>query len=504
MKLHTIKATPVITLGVALLLLLSCESKPQEAGEVLARVGDRIITKEDFMRRAEYTIRPQYCAGDNYIHQKIVLNSLIAEKLLAMEHQNSPIQADADFQAYIEGRQEQTMRQWMFKKQARDLVEIDTSEMITANRLASRTYNIQFITLPDSNAMTSWNKAKADGYGFDEMATALIGTDSIPSRPITWFDREDEEIRSALFSGEVVEGELLDPIPLESGQYVIMRIKGWTDRPAVTEVSKTQQWKDVHSRMVEVKADAIYKNYVGSLMADKEMMLNKEVFKPYSARTAELYLRSAEDKKKMLNQAVWNAEEQVFTQTLNDLPGGIPGDAVLFDVNGDVWSVDRFEVYLKKHPLVFRKKQLTYKEFPEQLKYAIADMVRDYYITEKAYELGYDKVPNVSQSRQMWEDHYVSRQGRNDYLRSVLDTSNDSLKFTEMDLLEDYMDPYIDSLQSKYSDLIEVDTDMFEQLKLSTVPMMVSNRNVPFPLAVPAFPRLTTDNLLNYGKKLER
>lgn len=456
------------------------------------------------MRRSEYTIRPQYCAGDNYIHRKIVLNSLIAEKLLALEHQNSPIQADTDFQAYIDGRQEQTMRQWMFKKQARDLVEIDTSEMITANRLASRTYSIQFITLPDSNAMKGWKAATRDGYGFNELASTLSGTDSIPRRALTWFDREDESIRDAIFTREPSKGEVLPPISLENGQYIIVKVEGWVDRPAVTEASQLQQWQDVRERVVEGKADDIYKRYIGGLMADKQFMLNKEVFKPYSARTAELYLRSAEEKEKMLSQAVWNAEEQVFTHTLNDMPGGIPGDAVLFDVNGEVWTVDRFENYLKKHPLVFRKRQMSHKKFPEQLKYAIADMVRDFYITEKAYELGYDKVPNVVQSRQMWEDHYVSRQGRNDYLRSVLDTSDDSLKFTEMDLLEDYMDPYLDSLQTKYSDLIEVDTDLFEKLELSTVPMMVSNRNAPFPLAVPAFPRLTTDNLLNYGKKLER
>lgn len=494
----------MMILGVALLLLMSCESQPQPAGEVLARVGDRIITKEDFMRRSEYTIRPDYCAGSNYIHQKIVLNSLIAEKLLALEHDGSPIQADADFQAYIQGRQEQTMRQWLFKKQARDLVEIDTSEILTANRLASRTYNIQFITLPDSNAMNAWNAATADGYGFEELAGTLSGRDSIPQRAITWFDREEENIRSALFGIEPEKEEVLAPIALEDGQYIIVKVAGWVDRPAISEVSQAQQWADVRDRLVEVKADAVYKQYVASIMADKQLMLNKEVFKPYSARTAELYLRSAEDKKKMLNQAVWNAEEQVFTQSLNDLPGGLPGDAVLFDVNGEVWTVDRFEAYLKKHPLVFRKRQMSHKEFPEQLKYAIADLVRDHYITEEAYRLGYDKVPNVVQAKQLWEDHYVSRQGRNDFLSSRLDTSNDSLKLTEMDLLEDYMDPYIDSLQTKYSDIVQVNTDLFEQLTLSTVPMVVSNRNVPFPLAVPAFPRLTTDNLLNYGSKLEK
>ena len=58
---------------------------PQE--KILAEIGGRIITTDEFIRRSEYTIRPPYCRQDNYIHRKIVLNSLIAEKLLALERQ---------------------------------------------------------------------------------------------------------------------------------------------------------------------------------------------------------------------------------------------------------------------------------------------------------------------------------------------------------------------------------------------------------------------------------
>jgi len=53
--------------------------------DILAVVGDRIITSQDFIRRAEYSIRPLYCRQSNYIHKKIILNSLIAEKLFAIE-----------------------------------------------------------------------------------------------------------------------------------------------------------------------------------------------------------------------------------------------------------------------------------------------------------------------------------------------------------------------------------------------------------------------------------
>ena len=50
--------------------------------DILVEINDRVITKNDFIIRSEYTIRPSYCKSNNQIHKKIILNSLIAEKLL--------------------------------------------------------------------------------------------------------------------------------------------------------------------------------------------------------------------------------------------------------------------------------------------------------------------------------------------------------------------------------------------------------------------------------------
>jgi len=75
------------TLIVCILFLISCgevkEKDPEEI--ILARIGDVTISLGEFMRRSEMTIRPPYCSGDNNLHKKIVINSLIAEKMLALE-----------------------------------------------------------------------------------------------------------------------------------------------------------------------------------------------------------------------------------------------------------------------------------------------------------------------------------------------------------------------------------------------------------------------------------
>ncbi|NQV14883.1 hypothetical protein HQ531_05440 [bacterium] len=494
------KAIPMVCIGVALFIFAGCEKKPEIAGEVLAMVGDRVITKEDFLRRAEYTLRPDFCAGDNYIHRKIVLNSLIAEKLLALETQFSPLDTNIEFQAYILGRREQTMRQWLKKVQGSDQVVIDSIEQRQAYRMAGRTYKLQFVTLPDSLAASGWTKAIQDGYDFETIATTILGSDSIPSRSLTWFDREEDVVWESLFNQGHSKNEILGPLATDSGQYLVLKISAWIDRPAVTDTELRQRWSDVGERLIERKADAKYRQYVANIMAGKQMHLNKPVFFAYAQIANQLYLKTDAEKREMLNKAVWKAEEHIFDEDLTDFPE-IDGNEILFEVDGVNWTVDQFEAYLKRHPLVFRKRKMSNKEFPEQLKYAMADLIRDDYLTREAYDLDYDKIPNVVQATQIWVDYYVSRQARNDYLEANLDSSLLVSVGSETQIIEDHLNPLIDSLQTKYSAVIQIDTDMFESLKLSNIPMMVSTRNVPFPLSVPAFPRLTTDNYLDYGQR---
>ena len=71
----------VVGLSLAgLIIMTGCSQKESLSDEqIIARVGDRTITVDEFIRRAEYTIRPPYCSEAYYVHKKIVLNSLFAK-----------------------------------------------------------------------------------------------------------------------------------------------------------------------------------------------------------------------------------------------------------------------------------------------------------------------------------------------------------------------------------------------------------------------------------------
>jgi hypothetical protein len=57
-------------------------------------------------------------------------------------------------------------------------------------------------------------------------------------------------------------------------------------------------------------------------------------------------------------------------------------------------------------------------------------------------------------------------------------------------------------LQSKYSKNIKINTGAFEKIELTSTDMVVNQRGLPYPIVVPMFPILTSDDRLDYGSKL--
>ena len=195
----------------------------------------------------------------------------------------------------------------------------------------------------------------------------------------------------------------------------------------------------------------------------------------------------------MLNQALWD-DIEFDTNTFN-VDNEVDRNAIILNYDGDSWTVKDLNDQLRFHPLVFRKRKISRGEFPAQLRLAIADLIRDIEITKQCYSKGYDTHLSVELNTAMWRGSSNSKK----YL-SRLRSKGKMIKNQEQWLT--FMNPKIDSLQEAYSNDIEINMDAFEKIKLTSTDMMVIQRGVPYPILVPSFPIVTSDNRLNYGKSI--
>ena len=495
----------ILAMIVAAVCFSSCSKEPEQVEQVvLAKVGDRIISLDEFIKRAEYTIRPPYAKGNHYLHKKIILNSLLAEKMLALEAgEENELTQNPAFQSYIKGRKEQAMRKWLFRKEGVEKVTISDEELVNANRWVGRQYNVAYFTLRNKDAADSARALLNDpNYTFEQVYHHIGGKGALPTHEITWQREGNDAVIEAIYSDTLRVGQIVGPVRAQDDVYTVMKVLGWTESVALSDEQIRLRWNDVKERAVHTKAEKLYADFALKVMKGKKVEFSQDTFFKVAEIVKPFYIKTSEEKQAAINAKFWNEETpqaspEQMTVNFEDLK-----DQPFLTIDGDTWTVERLRDELNKHPLVFRKKKITNQNFPREFELAIVDLIRDNYLTEVAYKRGYDKVNIVEQYTNMWRDQVLALWQQRNYLRSqncTLNFSKDYLK-----VIDEFLNPYIDSLQTKYSEHIAVNMDILDEVELSRIDMFVLEKNVPYPIAVPNFPMLTTDNRIDYGRDMSK
>ena len=480
--------------------VLSHDLPPADTGRVLARIGGKTILVDEFIRRAEYTIRPLYCKGNGGIEKKIVLNSLLAEKMLALEAGNdNELTRNKHFQHMLQGRKEQLMREVLYYAEGTAAVKLDTAEIMQQFKIAGRTYHLEYFDVPnDSDAAAVKQILDTSGTSFADVYRVLAGRDSLPQRDVSWSSRESKVIHKALFKDLPKVNQIVGPMRVNDKSHLFMRVRGWTDREAITEKQSAERWNDVTEELSHEKADAHYDKFIARMMDGKTLQFEPTAFRKFVEIVAPLYLAPKKEKEEALLDEAFHRQPQEnpkfddVERNLDALRG-----APLFTIEDKVWTVEDVTREMERHPLVFRYKSLHKKNFSEQLKLAVVDMVRDRYLTNEAYQRGYDKYPTVGHYTEMWQDAILSLWQKYAHLRSIGVAENG-----QIDLITKYLNPYVDSLRRKYDNRTEINVDELNKIKLTQIDMFVLQNNVPFAVFVPTFPQLTTHKWLDYGRKM--
>ena len=484
-----------------LLLLYTCSKEvndisrsPIEIPEdnIIAKIGDKIITVEEFIKRSEYTVRPAYCRGDNIIHKKIILNSLIGEKLLSLEAMD--ISLSPHLMKYLKGRKEQAMRELLSYEKGYKDVQISPETLDQFSSTADRKYKVQFCRLPDSGVADEIYHFMEQGFSYEEIFDAAFGLDSIPERSIDFFSEEDPFIIENIFSEKLEKNEVLSPFKANDGSYLWIKVKGWTKTPAITASSQKVIRQDINEKLNRLEAVRKYNEYTAGLMAGKKMDLIEPAFSRLMEVASNYYLGSVNDNK--LIEAIWNIDEEIVEKPDFAEMESYDEKTPFMYFDERTWSIGEIQELIDSHPLVFRKKRIKKNEFPEQLKFALADLMRDHYLTAEAYKMGYDKHHSVLLEEYLWEDHLYASLKK----EQILEKKELSVQNNEDHL--NVMGDYIGMLQEKYSRQITINFRQFNKINLSHIDMVALKPSAPYSHPVPSFPILTQDHSIDYGKEI--
>jgi len=486
-------------LSVALILFFVFCSGPKDTPQnILVRIGDRVISVNEFKNRAELTPRPFYCRANTEQHKIIALNSIIAEKLFALEEgDQSELLFRKNFRAYINGKKEQYMREELFNRIAREPVILDSTEINQTMQLAGFIYRVEYYNMNKEYANIVRDKFAAEPGSAAAIFETIDFTEVAPEKTIEFKDPDHPVIHQALYSEELAPNDVIGPLKLQDNQFIVMKIKNVLYSPALSESESIDRKRFVKERLVERKSNKLWNNYITDVMRNKAI----EFVPQTTIKMAELYSMKDQPNDQQEQMVMNNTEEKQTNLSMDDLADNdVLMGAPFFKMDNKVWTVSEFRELLLSHPLVFRTPTIAPDEYLQQFKLAIVDLMRDYYLNKEAYAKSIDKSENVIRNVEMWQDSYVAKFHRERYLKSL--ALGEDFDKNRMSGTYTYIDEYADSLQKKYSNLIEINMHEFNKIQLTATDMFSIQQFVPYPLPVPAFPKLCVDDKLDFGSRI--
>jgi len=481
-------------------IFTACGSYDQNVKDriTLAAVGDkRIITADDFAQRALYAKRPEYCAENHFIHKKIILNSLIAEKICALEEgEDNLLTSSPRFQVYLKSLRELAMRHQLFLNDFYKPAKADSIELEKALRVAHRVYEIAYFTLADRQSADSVRHLLyAKQNTFSHVLSRIANVDSLPTRKVKWLTEQNGILKEKLYQDSVKTGTLMGPIQHTDSSWILIKVLDVQEKGLKNEIQQHATKSILKEKLRGENAVHAFEQYKSRLVKSTFVSFDSTILHTVLDTIRVIYAHSQIVGKKSGNQ-YWRHKDNClqFDELVNHFEQ--QRNEMFFHVNGTAWTVERFLLEVASHPLRLDCRHIN-DQLAHHFKNAVVDLLRDKAITDESYNRGYDQLEKIDHYVLMFKDAYVAELHREFYLQDIGKQADFTSSYTYV--TKQYLNPYIQNLLMKYADEIVVNNQLLQKIDLNNYYSFAFDDNNPASLLVPRFPILTTRKWLDYS-----
>ena len=446
-----------------------------DSDQIIAKVGDKIISVQDFIERAEYTPRPFYCRGKSSIDKRIILNSLIGEKLFSIEMTK---EVPTEIGNYLLGRRNQKMREVLFESITQNSFK-KKNKFSHWKALSSLDYSFSYLSISNDYELNEVQNEISAGKSLDEIFYLKTKSRNIPKREkVNLFTVGNRALREELFSKVWNSGDIIGPIKTDDNLIMFVQIDGRHKIINMNQSAALQLNEEVDNLIVNHLQESDFDIYVKNLMSGLKFELNPNTYLDFTYSIKDWYATVSDIKNNDL-------KTKLYIENTDD---------VLLTLDNEQISIGEVLDWMAIHPLVFRDGYYKELHFSDQLKYALADLIKDRSLNIESIKRNLDQDPNVLSEYEKWYDNYRAISHRKEIIE-------DEKEFNSSKVTKELNEYFID-LTKKYSQEIRINLEALEQITLSSIDMATYNKIGPYKLTVPLFPVITNTYKINYGQPL--
>ncbi len=433
-----------VKISIIVLFLLNLLSKATFAqGKILAKIGDRKITAQEFKRRFELTPEINNRKTDEE-KEKNYLYSLIAEKLWALEAENEGFGKSKIMRETFKSIERMYVRDAIYRREIKSKVKVSKTELLDALNKYHEILFVKYILSSSEKEILKIYRQIKNGGSFDSILKKRKEY-SAQEKPVEFeFGRLDKEAEDKIF--KLKNGEVSKPLKI-LGEWAIVKLYGSKKRIFKTRKREEKAFSEVKKIVTQRKEELLENEFFKKYFKDKKLTANGKLFWSISNALVKILL----------------SEKQK-----NKIPDGEKVELQSADYNEFVKLLTPDTLKMKF--INFKKNPLTVDDFlrslffegfytvtlnPSKIRAKLNARVKRFITFEILYRMGkeegYDKLPEVKNEIQMWKDYYLATMFRGKLLSKI--------KVTPSEAKEYYRQHYGKVINTKEVNIVEVLTD---------------------------------------------
>ncbi len=364
----------------------------------VARIGNEVITAEEFRWRFEMTVWPgKHQRGYlNTIKQRF-LYGMIAEKLLAMEAREIGFEIHPEYQNQIDRIERMYIRDRLYRDMVQQKVKEAEPGIRQAIKRAYTDIQVTFIH-SDSHAdiQAAWGKIQ-DGKTFEEIASSGHGT-LVRNYHVRW-----EQIHPALVQilDSLEVAEISKPVETPVGWYIV-RIEERRRDDRRIENDLLERLRAYEDHLMRHSYEIRDAEFLESLIEEYGLHVDIELFDLLSSTIEEVLVDQYGEELYRYEEIMFVRDEIDAIRTLTDEKL----EAEFIRTENNRWSLNSFidDVYSRKIEFTGNRDMTLNR----RVRNMINDQILDYLITIKAYDLKLHERKEIKKELERWERHYVA------------------------------------------------------------------------------------------------
>ncbi len=386
---------------------LSCSKK--DDSNVLARVGDETIDREDFILNYELQAKPG-ARPRTYEDRKRFLLRMIENQLLAFYGMENGYAEDPRISHRLKAIEKDLLIKALYRHKVADQVKISEKELREGFVKAKTKIRARHLFVKTKEQADSLLTLLRQGYTFRQLSQNLFRDSTLAKNGgdlgYFSFGDMDEAFENAAYKLRV--GEISEPVETRWG-YHIIKLEDRIVSPILPESEFQTQKHRIERVIRERKETALANEYVKDLMKDKNVVVKADAVN-FLVRAARKIKKQTD---KLLPEKLPDVTDEEILSVQKDVENHLQDTVVEFA--GGKWTLETFFRKAAESLPQDRPDLTSHLDIAEK----IAVMVRNEFLLKEALAEGLDRLPEVRRQIRKQKTRLISDLVRTDIIQNI-------------------------------------------------------------------------------------